>query len=91
MVWLDIEYNPSKGCSWASESAESNCEYIQELVNALKASGKQVGIYTSSYEWNLVVGSKQACPDVANNIPLWYAHFDNSASFNDYSQIGGWT
>ena len=36
------------------------------------------------------MGSKGACAGVASGVPLWYAHYDNSASFSDYSQIGGW-
>ena len=28
MVWLDIEENPSPGCSWSASSFESNCQYI---------------------------------------------------------------
>ena len=25
MVWLDIEANPSSGCSWSGHSGDSNC------------------------------------------------------------------
>jgi hypothetical protein len=28
MVWLDIEINPSSGCSWTSYSWSSNCDYL---------------------------------------------------------------
>ena len=24
-------------------------------------------------------------------MPLWYAHYDNSPSFSDYSSFGGWS
>ena len=24
-------------------------------------------------------------------MPLWYAHYDNSASFTDYDSFGGWS
>ena len=27
MIWLDIETNPSSGCSWSSYSAASNCQF----------------------------------------------------------------
>lgn len=35
MIWLDIETNPSAGCSWKIGNATSNCEFIQELIKAL--------------------------------------------------------
>ena len=31
------------------------------------------------------MGSKDACPIFsAYNLPLWYAHYDNDPSFDDY-------
>ena len=92
MVWIDIEVNPSSGCSWASYSYSSNCEYIQSLIKAVKGLGKSVGVYTSEYEWESVVGSRTACPEAADGgVQLWYAHYDNNPSFSDFRQIGGWT
>jgi len=32
MIWVDIEINPSSGCSWASYSASSNCDYTNQLT-----------------------------------------------------------
>ena len=78
MVWLDIEDNPSTGCSWDDWTPSSNCDYINELIDATLAHGVQVGVYTSEYEWNSVLGSVSACTNAARSgsIPLWYAHFD---------------
>jgi GH25 family lysozyme M1 (1,4-beta-N-acetylmuramidase) len=90
MVWLDIETNPSSGCSWSGHDAASNCAYVQELVNAIKAKGKNPGIYASIYMWESIMGSRGACTGVAGQ-PLWYAHYDNNPSFSDYSTIGGWS
>jgi GH25 family lysozyme M1 (1,4-beta-N-acetylmuramidase) len=50
-VWLDIETNPSTGCSWSGHDAASNCNFMTELANAIKAKGKNVGIYSSMYMW----------------------------------------
>lgn len=73
MVWLDIETNPSPGCSWGVEDQEeqykanpsafnstttgANCDYIGQLISALKARGQSVGVYASKYMWGLVAGS----------------------------------
>lgn len=90
MVWLDVETNPSSGCSWSGYSATSNCGYVQELVSAVKANGKAVGIYSSSSMWQTIMGSRYGCKNVASQ-PLWYAHYDNTQSFSDFQAFGGWT
>mmetsp|Transcript_227 Transcript_227/g.227 ORF Transcript_227/g.227 Transcript_227/m.227 type:complete len:160 (+) Transcript_227:246-725(+) len=90
MVWIDVEINPSYGCSWYDYSYSSNCEYLKDLVGYLQVYGHSVGIYTTLYMWEQIMGSRYACPDVAY-VPLWYAHYDYNPSFSDYSQIGGWT
>jgi hypothetical protein len=40
--------------------------------------------------WQSIFGSFTACPSVASQ-QLWYAHYDNSASFSDFAAFGGWT
>jgi GH25 family lysozyme M1 (1,4-beta-N-acetylmuramidase) len=91
-VWLDVEINPSSGCSWAGNSAASNCQYLGELVQALKNRGKRVGIYSSRYMWETVMGSSGACQN-HTDLPVWYAHYDGVASFSDWSSVsfGGWS
>jgi len=90
MVWLDIENNVSRGCSWKIGNQASNCHYIQELANSLQRRGQSVGIYSSVGEWEMVLGSRHACPQLAH-LPLWYAHYDNRATFRDFGGIGGWS
>lgn len=90
MIWIDAEDNPSSGCSWNSYSASSNCDYLNSLISAIKAKGKVPGVYTSTYMWGNIMGSSSACTS-ASSVPLWYAHYDNSASFGDYKKIGGWS
>lgn len=61
-------------------------------MNALKNKGKIVGIYGSKSQWQTIMGSATACSNF-KTLPLWYAHYDGSASFSDYSSyaFGGWT
>jgi hypothetical protein len=40
--------------------------------------------------WTTIFGGKTACPAVGGN-KLWYAHYDGSAAFTDFSAFGGWT
>jgi GH25 family lysozyme M1 (1,4-beta-N-acetylmuramidase) len=59
-------------------------------VNAVKAKGKNPGIYASLYMWESILGSKGACTKVGSQ-PLWYAHYDGNPSFSDFTPFGGWT
>lgn len=91
MIWFDIEVNPSSGCGWGT-SYSSNCDYLQQLIEAAVAKGAKPGVYSSEYEWETVMGSRYACT-AAKSYPLWYAHYDNNPSFSDWSStaFGGWT
>merc|ERR1712228_1118263 len=90
MIWFDIEANPSNGCGWGT-SYSSNCEYLQQLIEAAEAKGAHPGVYSSEYEWETVMGSRSACSAVSK-YPLWYAHYDNRASFSDFDSVsfGAW-
>ena len=91
-IWLDIETNPSSGCSWTLGTPESNCDYIQELITAIESRGRAVGIYASGYMWNQIMGNRDNCQKYAK-YPLWYAHYDGKANFEDWptNKFGGWT
>lgn len=90
MVWIDVETNPSPGCSWSGHDGASNCQFLQDIVNHVKSKGKKVGIYATAYMWQTIFGSRSACPAVASS-QLWYAHYDKSPSFSDFGSFGGWT
>lgn len=89
MIWIDIEENPSGGCSWHQASFESNCAFVAEIADTLVAHGKKVGIYASAHEWGIVMGSGPACPQLGK-YDLWYPHYDNSKTFSDFKPFGGW-
>lgn len=82
MVWVDVETY-----AWSS-SLSANQNFITTLVNQLKSLGQHVGIYTSYYNWQSIVGlSWTGC----SSLPLWYAHYDNNPSFSDFTAFGGWS
>lgn len=91
-IWLDIETNPSSGCTWSLGTPDSNCQYVKELITAIEARGRAVGIYASAYMWNQIMGSRDNCPNFSN-YPLWYAHYDGKENFDDWatSKFAGWT
>ncbi|CAD8159344.1 unnamed protein product [Paramecium octaurelia] len=91
-VWIDVEYNPSTGCGWSTSDYSGNCQFLQDIVRELGNRGRLVGIYASQYQWSTIMGSASACAYFTSK-PLWYAHYDNSPSFSDYSKysFGGWS
>jgi hypothetical protein len=90
-VWIDIETNPSTGCGWSTTNVSSNCKFLEELINSLTSTGAAVGIYSSHYEWEAVMGSGTKCT-VGNHLPLWYARYNYGPTCQDYSNLpfGGW-
>lgn len=90
-VWIDVETNPSSACTWSGHDAASNCQFLTDIVNRVKSRGKSVGIYSSANMWQTIFGSKTACSTIGAGYNLWYAHYDNVASFSDFSAFGGWT
>lgn len=90
MVWIDVETNPSSGCSWSGHDGTSNCQFIMDIINRIKAKGKNCGIYATSYMWQNILGGRGNCAQAAG-VQLWYAHYDGSASFSDFSSFGGWS
>lgn len=87
-VWLDVESCTS---CWSSNGQE-NYQFVQSVANQLQSNGYNVGVYSNANEWNQVMGSAASNTGLSN-LPLWYAHYDGSADFNDPSayQFGGWT
>lgn len=92
-IWISIQdSNPNNMCSWLGYSTGSNCQFLQNIVNALTAKGKNVAISSSLGAWSNVFGSSSACPNF-NTLPLWYINLDGKASMDDYStnKFGGWS
>ena len=89
MTWIDIETNPSPNCAWTTDG-DSNCAFIKELVSAVKARGKKVGLYATGFMWNQIFGNRTACQELGSE-PLWYAHYDGKETLTDFVPFGGWT
>ena len=84
IYWYDVEtYN------WSS-SLSSNQAFITDMITKGKALGIKAGIYTNYYNWQSIVGLNWSYP-AQQGLPLWYAHYDDSASFSDFAAFGGWS
>ncbi len=84
MIWLDIE-----GSQYWLGSSSANQAWYQSLASACQSSGYSCGVYTSASQWSAIFGSSSFSH--GGSMPLWYAHYDNKASFSDFSSFGGWS
>eukprot|EP01124_Arcella_intermedia_P007760 TRINITY_DN147_c0_g1_i5.p1 TRINITY_DN147_c0_g1~~TRINITY_DN147_c0_g1_i5.p1 ORF type:complete len:214 (+),score=13.68 TRINITY_DN147_c0_g1_i5:52-693(+) len=82
MIWIDVEV-----LNW-STSKTTNQNFITEMIGRGRALGVNMGIYTNKNNWSTIVGVSWSG---ASTLPLWYAHYDNSPSFGDFSSFGGWS
>jgi hypothetical protein len=82
-IWLDIE-----GQQYWLGSASANQDWYKQLVDACK-SQTTCGVYGSANAWSTIFGSTSF--SYGSDLPLWYPHYDNSASFSDFSSFGGWS
>ncbi|EGG18852.1 glycoside hydrolase family 25 protein [Cavenderia fasciculata] len=82
MLWLDIE-----GPQYWSSNQGTNRAFFNSMLDGARQAGVRVGVYTSSSQWNPIMGSWSG----GSAYPLWYAHYDNSPSFSDFRSFGGWS
>lgn len=83
-IWLDIE-----GTQYWSGGTSNNKKFYESLVDACKSKSPKCGVYSSSSQWSAIFGSTSY--SYGSSLPLWYAHYDGSASFSDFTKFGGWT
>ena len=84
MVWLDIESNDLFYSS-CSDNQWYIGEMLDEMTNLLGHAG--VGVYTNWNQWNDITCGWTG----ASSYQLWYPHYDNWVSFDDFQAFGGWT
>lgn len=81
MLWIDVE-----GTSYWSSNTSNNVNFIDRMIKEGQKKGATIGIYTSKSQWTPITGNTSKF----SKFDLWYAHYDNSASFSDFSAFGGW-
>jgi hypothetical protein len=72
----------------AAWQVTDNQAIYRSLVDACASLGLVCGVYSNRNEWSGIFGS----PDFSYgaNLPLWYAHYDGTPTFDDFSPFGGW-
>jgi len=82
MFWFDIE-----GPQYWSTNQAFNRDFMSAMLTQARTLGVHAGVYTSASQWGPIMGTWTG----AASYSLWYAHYDNSQNFNDFSAFGGWT
>lgn len=86
-IWFDIEKDNI--CNPWDYGAEGNLAEAKKIVEALEASGKKWGVYSTPGEWSNVFGSYDV--ELAKDAPLWFATFDDAETLDMKTPFGGWT
>ena len=60
------------------------------MVEEGKRLGVSAGIYANWNSWSEIVGRDWSYPS-SQGLPVWYPHYDDSASFSDFQAFGGWS
>jgi hypothetical protein len=84
-LWLDIE-----GVQYWGANTATNRAFYTGLVDACAANKLVCGIYSSESQWVPIFGSA-AWSYGSSSLPLWYADYDNTPSFDNWHVFGGWT
>jgi GH25 family lysozyme M1 (1,4-beta-N-acetylmuramidase) len=99
MVWMDVE-----GPGYWTSDCGTNANFLRTMIATVDSMYKGsaavsshphksscgrstcVGIYSSASQWNPIM-----CGDGSfGGYDLWYAHYDDDDTFNDFSPFGGW-
>lgn len=86
-IWLDIETD--KVCNAFDYGAPGNIAEARKLVAAFREANHDWGVYTSPTQWQTIFGS--ATVELAKDVPLWFAKFDNVETLDLKTPFGGWT
>ncbi|CAL6112159.1 Glycosyl_hydrolase family 25 protein [Hexamita inflata] len=84
MVWLDVESIELFFDDWST-----NQWYISTMLDEMSSilGANRVGVYSNWNQWQSIVGWNWTG---ASGHQLWYPHYDNWQSFDDFQNFGGW-
>ncbi|CAL5986176.1 Glycosyl_hydrolase family 25 protein [Hexamita inflata] len=85
MIWLDVE-NTDLFYPTQAQNQQFIADMLSEMSNMLGAN--RVGVYSNWVQWQAIVGQNWTG---AQPHQLWYPHYDNWQSFDDFKPFGGWT
>ncbi|KAH9474386.1 putative GH family 25 lysozyme 4 [Psilocybe cubensis] len=86
-IWIDFEKDAAICNNW-NYGTSGNQQQARSLLEAMKNSGFNFGIYSSPGEWGTLFGSTGFILD--NTAPLWFATYNNVETLTLGTPFGGW-
>ncbi|GMR52034.1 hypothetical protein PMAYCL1PPCAC_22229, partial [Pristionchus mayeri] len=80
-LWLEVKI---EHYHWFPST---NRQLIMDVVEQCNALGVKVGIYTSKYDWETIVGPSWT---EVSSLPLWWFLYNGQSNFNNFIPFGGW-
>lgn len=69
--WLDVELENTWKESGSTFDTQSNVADIEGMTAHLKSVGARVGIYSTTYQWGVIVGNSVSSTSNLNGLPNW--------------------
>lgn len=78
--WLDVETSNTWKAAGNAFNNQSNIAILEGMTSYFKSVGGRVGIYSTSYQWNQIVGGSVNTSSNLNGLPSWLAGASNLSS-----------
>jgi len=87
MIYMDVE-----NTQYWPGTCDENIEFLHKIIATAESMYYDcglnfcIGIYSSASQWSpIMCGTTEF-----SKYPLWYPHYDNDPSFQDWKPFGGW-
>lgn len=71
--WLDVETSNTWKANGSAFNNQSNAVVLEGMTSYFKSAGGRVGLYSTSYQWNQIVGGSVAIASNLNGLASWLA------------------
>jgi hypothetical protein len=88
--WLDVE-TMNTWQSGNSAALGRNTAALEGMASYFKFRGAKVGLYSTSYQWNTIVGSTVSSNSVLNGLDSWLAGARNTTDAKSFCSKPGLT
>lgn len=78
--WLDVETSNTWKTAGNTFNNQSNTAVLEGMTSYFKSVGGRVGLYSTSYQWNQIVGSSVNVSSNLNGLSSWLAGASNLSS-----------
>ncbi len=88
--WLDVE-TMNSWQSGSTEALERNTAALEGMTSYFKSRNAKVGLYSTSYQWNVIVGTTVSTSSSLNGLDSWLAGARNATDAKTFCSKPGLT